>query len=159
MASPVTGKGVLYPTDSESRTVYYLDGIWNFRPANESDPDVGHREGWYKVELRKVSTLLLFTFLFHYYCLLCMYVCISVMCRETPFTFKARNKFFSQSGPTIPMPVPASYNDITQDKAIRDHVGIVWYDRNFYVPHTWNSNVTKIWLRFGGVHYAAEVVS
>lgn len=114
MASPVTGKGVLYPTDSESRTVYYLDGIWNFRPANESDPDVGHREGWYKVELRK-------------------------------------------SGPTIPMPVPASYNDITQDKAIRDHVGIVWYDRNFYVPHTWNSNVTKIWLRFGGVHYAAEV--
>jgi hypothetical protein len=64
VASPVTGKGVLYPTDSESRTVYYLDGIWNFRPANESDPDVGHREGWYKQELRKVSNLLLFIFLF-----------------------------------------------------------------------------------------------
>ncbi|GFG37069.1 hypothetical protein Cfor_05748 [Coptotermes formosanus] len=114
VASPVTGKGVLYPTDSESRTVYYLDGIWNFRPANESDPDVGHREGWYKQELRK-------------------------------------------TGPTIPMPVPASYNDITQDKAIRDHVGVVWYDRTFYVPQAWNSNVTRIWLRFGGVHYAAEV--
>jgi len=56
------------------------------------------------------------------------------------------------------MPVPASYNDITQDKAIRDHVGIVWYDRTFYVPRTWNSNVTKVWLRFGGVNYAAEVV-
>jgi len=55
MASPVTGTGILYPTDSEARTVYYLDGIWNFRPANESDPDVGHREGWYKQELRKVS--------------------------------------------------------------------------------------------------------
>jgi hypothetical protein len=56
MACPVIGKGILYPTDSESRTVYYLDGIWNFRPANESDPDVGQREGWYKQELRKVST-------------------------------------------------------------------------------------------------------
>jgi len=56
MAFPVTGKGILYPTDSESRTIYYLDGIWNFRPAKQSDPYVGHREGWYKQELRKVST-------------------------------------------------------------------------------------------------------
>lgn len=58
MASTVAGKGVLYPMDSESRSVYFLDGVWNFRPANESDPDVGHREGWYKQELKKVSVLL-----------------------------------------------------------------------------------------------------
>jgi beta-glucuronidase len=56
------------------------------------------------------------------------------------------------------MPVPASYNDITEDMAVRDHVGVVWYDRTFYVPRTWNSASTKIWLRFGGVHYAADVV-
>jgi beta-glucuronidase len=56
------------------------------------------------------------------------------------------------------MPVPASYNDITEDKAIRDHVGVVWYDRTFYVPQTWNSANTKVWLRFGGVHYTADVV-
>jgi beta-glucuronidase len=56
------------------------------------------------------------------------------------------------------MPVPASYNDITQDKAVRDHVGVAWYDRTFYVPRKWDSTDTKIWLRFAGVHYAADVV-
>lgn len=88
-----------------------------------------------------------------------MWVYVSVMLRTGPsFTSEARSNFLFQTGPTIPMPVPASYNDITQEKALRDHVGIVWYDRTFYIPQTWNSNVTKIWLRFGGVHYAAEVV-
>jgi hypothetical protein len=57
------------------------------------------------------------------------------------------------------MPVPASYNDITEDREVRDHVGVVWYDRTFYIPQTWNSASMKIWLRFGGVHYAADVVS
>ncbi|HJE52492.1 MAG TPA: hypothetical protein K8V15_11055 [Tessaracoccus flavescens] len=28
-----------------------------------------------------------------------------------------------------PMPVPASYNDITTDKAVHDHVGYAWYQR------------------------------
>ena len=31
------------------------------------------------------------------------------------------------------MPVPSSYNDITQDAALRDHLGWVWYDREFFV--------------------------
>jgi hypothetical protein len=56
------------------------------------------------------------------------------------------------------MPVPASYNDITEDKAIRDHVGLVWYDRTFYVPEAWRQS-SLVWLRFGSVHYAAQVVS
>ena len=37
---------------------------------------------------------------------------------------------------TIPMPVPASYNDMTQDVRIRDHVGDVWYERTFIMPST-----------------------
>jgi beta-glucuronidase len=56
------------------------------------------------------------------------------------------------------MPVPASYNDVTQDKAVRDHVGVAWYDRTFYVPQKWNSTDTNTWLRFAGVHYAVDVV-
>lgn len=63
-----------------------------------------------------------------------------------------------QTGETIPMPVPASYNDVTQDKAVRDHVGLVWYDRTFYVPEAWRQS-SLVWLRFGSVHYAAQVVS
>lgn len=55
------------------------------------------------------------------------------------------------------MPVPASYNDITTDWRIRDHVGIVWYQRKFYVPSFWLQE--RVWLRFGSVSYAAQVVS
>jgi beta-glucuronidase len=38
----------------------------------------------------------------------------------------------------ILMPVPASYNDITQDARLRDHVGAVWYERKFVVPSSWS---------------------
>ncbi|CAG9773800.1 unnamed protein product [Ceutorhynchus assimilis] len=56
----------------------------------------------------------------------------------------------------IPMPVPSSYNDITTDWRIRDHVGLVWYDRNFFVPKYW-SEAGRVWLRFEAVSYAAQV--
>nr|CAD7196220.1 unnamed protein product [Timema douglasi] len=69
------------------------------------------------------------------------------------------NKELRQTGETIPMPVPASYNDITQDKAIRDHVGLVWYDRSFFVPDTWRQQGLRVWMRFDSVSYAAQVVS
>ncbi|MBD3242500.1 MAG: beta-glucuronidase [Chitinivibrionales bacterium] len=56
---------------------------------------------------------------------------------------------------TIPMPVPSSYNDVTQDTAIRDHIGSVWYDRLFYVPRSWEGG--RIVLRFGSVTHRAIV--
>jgi beta-galactosidase/beta-glucuronidase len=56
------------------------------------------------------------------------------------------------------MPVPSSYNDITEDPSLRDHVGVVWYDRRFFVPRSWGKN-QKVWIRFGSVHYEAVVVS
>ncbi|KAJ4432181.1 hypothetical protein ANN_20797 [Periplaneta americana] len=110
---PTTG-GILYPIESESRTTHTLDGIWDFLLADPTDSAIGHREGWYKQQLKL-------------------------------------------TGRTIPMPVPSSYNDITEDKEVRDHVGVVWYDRTFYPPKLWNSNDLKVWLRFASVHYAADV--
>lgn len=56
------------------------------------------------------------------------------------------------------MPVPSSYNDVTQSKDIRDHIGWAWYDREFWVPKQWMSQ-QRISLRFGGVNYHAVVVS
>ncbi|KAH8400725.1 hypothetical protein KR009_000671 [Drosophila setifemur] len=53
----------------------------------------------------------------------------------------------------LPIPVPASYNDITTDN-LRDHVGTVWYERTFFVPRSWEGN-HRTWLRFGSVHYSA----
>lgn len=36
--------------------------------------------------------------------------------------------------------VPASYNDLFTDSAIRDHVGWVWYQRLVRVPRGWSKS-------------------
>ncbi|XP_050696956.1 beta-glucuronidase-like isoform X2 [Eriocheir sinensis] len=58
-----------------------------------------------------------------------------------------------KSGPVISMAVPSSYNDITQDKALRDHIGWAWYDRTFYVPSRWEVDQQRVVLRLGSAHY------
>ncbi|XP_050098791.1 beta-glucuronidase isoform X2 [Anopheles aquasalis] len=54
---------------------------------------------------------------------------------------------------TIQMPVPSSYNDVTEDATLRDHVGTVWYDRKFFVPRSWGDSGDRVLVRFGSVHY------
>ncbi|CAF0905037.1 unnamed protein product [Rotaria sp. Silwood1] len=55
--------------------------------------------------------------------------------------------------PTILMPVPASYNDITQNITIHRHIGWVWYARDFFIHNT-----TPRWvLRFQAAHYETRV--
>ncbi|EDV98514.1 beta-glucuronidase [Drosophila grimshawi] len=73
-----------------------------------------------------------------------------------------REKWYNQSlratnHSTILMPVPASYNDVTVDQQLRDHVGTVWYERQFFVPTRWRTDKLRTWLRFGSVHYQAVV--
>lgn len=55
----------------------------------------------------------------------------------------------------IEMPVPASYNDIGTDSSLRDHVGWVWYEREFTIPRAW-AEERKV-LRFGSVTHHAVV--
>jgi beta-glucuronidase len=68
-------------------------------------------------------------------------------------------KWFSQplqlTGNVIPMPVPSSFNDITQSREIRDYAGWVWYDLSFFVPNSWQQK--SVTLRFGSVHYESIV--
>ncbi len=47
--------------------------------------------------------------------------------------------FASSLDTTLEAPVPASYNDIFTDSAIRDHVGWVYYQRTVRVPRGWAS--------------------
>ena len=56
---------------------------------------------------------------------------------------------------TVPMPVPASFNDVYEDAEFRDHVGWVWYEREFTVPEHFFSR--RIVLRFGSATHAARV--
>ncbi|ADU28966.1 beta-glucuronidase [Evansella cellulosilytica] len=56
---------------------------------------------------------------------------------------------------TINMPVPASYNDITQDEKLRDHIGDVWYEKTFFVPLSWREE--RVMLRVGSASHHATV--
>ena len=56
---------------------------------------------------------------------------------------------------TLPMPVPASFNDVYEDAEYRDHIGWVWYEREFMVPEHFFSQ--RIVLRFGSATHAARV--
>ncbi|XP_076452855.1 beta-glucuronidase-like [Babylonia areolata] len=61
----------------------------------------------------------------------------------------------SATGQVIPMPVPSSYNDITNNKTLRDFVGWVWYDTDFFVPKAWQDE--RIIMRFSSAHYYTMV--
>lgn len=56
---------------------------------------------------------------------------------------------------TITMAVPSSYNDIGVTAEIRNHVGWVWYEREFTVPAILTSE--RIVLRFGSATHTAKV--
>lgn len=56
---------------------------------------------------------------------------------------------------TIPMAVPSSYNDVGVSAEIRNHVGWVWYERDFIVPSALSSE--RIVLRFGSATHKAKV--
>jgi beta-glucuronidase len=55
--------------------------------------------------------------------------------------------------PTILMPVPASYNDITQNVTIHQHIGWVWYAHDFFIHNT----APRWVLRFQAAHYETRV--
>lgn len=51
--------------------------------------------------------------------------------------------------------VPASYNDLFTDSAIRNHVGWVYYQRRVRVPRGWSGE--RVLLRFDAATHAARV--
>ena len=53
------------------------------------------------------------------------------------------------------MAVPASYNDLIADAAVRDHVGTVWYQTEVRVPKSWAGE--RIVLRFDSATHRATV--
>jgi beta-glucuronidase len=53
------------------------------------------------------------------------------------------------------MPVPASYNDVPADPAVRDHVGDAWYQTTVRVPRGWAGQ--RVLLRFDAATHRAVV--
>ncbi|KAK2117388.1 hypothetical protein P7K49_004274 [Saguinus oedipus] len=63
-----------------------------------------------------------------------------------------------ESGPTVDMPVPSSFNDIGQDWRLRHFVGWVWYEREVTLPERWTQDPrTRVVLRIGSAHSYAIV--
>lgn len=59
---------------------------------------------------------------------------------------------------TINMAVPSSFNDLVETQEVRDHVGYVWYERNFSIHRSLLNE--RIVLRFGSAtHYARVYVN
>ncbi|GAB3308267.1 beta-glucuronidase [Geodermatophilus aquaeductus] len=56
---------------------------------------------------------------------------------------------------SVEMPVPASYNDVLVDAAVRDHVGDVWYQTTVRVPRGWAGQ--RVVLRFDAATHRAVV--
>uniref|UniRef100_V9KIR6 Beta-glucuronidase n=1 Tax=Callorhinchus milii TaxID=7868 RepID=V9KIR6_CALMI len=60
-----------------------------------------------------------------------------------------------ETGPVMDMPVPASYNDVTQERWLRDFVGWAWYEKETWLPRRWlkpGAN-QRVVLRVGSAHY------
>ena len=56
---------------------------------------------------------------------------------------------------TVLMAVPASYNDLFTDEKAKEHVGLVWYEKEFYIPDSWMDK--RVVLRFGSATHHATV--
>lgn len=55
----------------------------------------------------------------------------------------------------IRMAVPSSYNDLVEDSSFRDHIGWVWYEREFIISK--NMLDERLVLRFGSATHHAKV--
>src|SRR5919199_2225875 len=56
---------------------------------------------------------------------------------------------------TLEVPVPASYNDVFADAAVRDHVGDAWYQTVARLPERWRGE--RVVLRFDAATHRAVV--
>ncbi|XP_073521046.1 beta-glucuronidase isoform X1 [Phyllobates terribilis] len=79
--------------------------------------------------------------------------------RDEGFRLQWYKQWLRETGPVLDMPVPASYNDITQDIGLRNFIGWVWYDKEVWVPRRWLEDLAsnRIVLRVGSAHYFSIV--
>ncbi|XP_051891617.1 beta-glucuronidase [Pristis pectinata] len=79
--------------------------------------------------------------------------------RNQGFEEKWYQRPLRETGPVIDMPVPASYNDITQDPELRDFIGWVWYEKEVWVPRCWISYDAgkRVVLHVGSANYFSVV--
>ncbi|HIT91025.1 MAG TPA: beta-glucuronidase [Candidatus Merdenecus merdavium] len=96
---------MLYPEVTESRSVWDLNGIWEFK----LDDGTGIPSKWYRSKLED----------------------------------------------SVPMPVPASYNDIYEGREYREHMGYVFYQKEIMITKEMLRD--RLVLRLGSATHKAEI--
>ena len=76
-------------------------------------------------------------------------------CRDAAGVGRTERWWLAPLPQPIQMPVPASFNDITLDPALHDHVGEVWYQRVVRVPRGWDGE--RVVVRFDSATHRATV--
>jgi len=66
-----------------------------------------------------------------------------------------KEKWFNELPEPITVAVPGSFNDQFFDGTLRNHMGMVWYQRDFELPGDFENK--RLFLRFGGANYRAKV--
>ena len=56
---------------------------------------------------------------------------------------------------TVPMAVPSSYNDLMGETALREHVGLVWYERDCFLPLSWRDKRVVLFVGSANHHAVA----
>ncbi|XP_007429739.1 beta-glucuronidase [Python bivittatus] len=79
--------------------------------------------------------------------------------RDAGFVEQWYKRPLQQTGPVMDMPVPASFNEITQDPKLWKYTGWVWYEKEVLPPAHWllRDPGTRIVLRIGSAHYYSIV--
>src|SRR5947209_1741727 len=70
-------------------------------------------------------------------------------------TGRAEGWYSAPLAQSVEMAVPASYNDLATDGAVRDHVGSAWYERTAWIPRGWTDR--RIVLHFESATHRATV--
>ena len=90
----------------------------------------------------------------HKYYSVCVCVCVCVCCVCVHVcVYMCVCVSMLQSGEVIYMPVPSSFNEITQNNSLRNYIGWVWYDREAWIPASWRGGDKCIMIRFESAHY------
>lgn len=78
------------------------------------------------------------------------------ICKQDDQDVGFKNEWYKisldETGDVIPMAVPSSFNDITQNRTIRDYLGWSWYEKTFFIHSKWKQD-SRLILRFGSAHY------
>ncbi|XP_006889837.1 PREDICTED: beta-glucuronidase [Elephantulus edwardii] len=78
--------------------------------------------------------------------------------RQQGFVQQWYRRPLRELGPVLDMPVPSSFNDMTQDPRLHGYIGWVWYERETTLPQRWTQDLgTRVVLRIGSAHYYAIV--